>query len=128
MFGVQILLFIVAFVVVVAESWAGVIATEPVQQIFAISMGGFIIALLMSISVFVLARGAGRTGHSQQSDAVDRRPSCRSLHIGSFVLPADTNPPNADGDCALQSEFSGWYMYVKTSKSGVNLSLRLADK
>lgn len=57
MFGVRILLFIVAFIVVVAETWAGVIATEPVQQVFAIVMGGFIIALLVSISMFVLARG-----------------------------------------------------------------------
>ena len=61
----------------VAETWAGVIATEPVQQIFAITMGGFIIVLLVSISMFVLARGAARparNGGSKDKEAPNEAP------------------------------------------------------
>ncbi len=56
MFGVRILLFVVAFLIVIAEFWAGAIATEPLQMAFAIVIGGTVIALLLSISIFLLAR------------------------------------------------------------------------
>lgn len=68
MFGVRILLFMVAFIVVVAETWAGVIATEPIQQISAIVMGGVVIALLLSMSLFVLARAQGPDGQEAQGN------------------------------------------------------------
>lgn len=99
MFGVRILLFIVAFIVVVAETWAGVIATEPVQQAFAIVMGGFIIALLLSISMFVLARGQSADGADVQGNPVQWiSVLLAGLFISavSFYLPSEILPMLTD--------------------------------
>ena len=70
MFGVRILLFMVAFIVVVAETWVGVVATESIQQISAIVMGGVVIALLLSMSLFVLARTQGPDGQEAQGNTM----------------------------------------------------------
>lgn len=94
MFGVRILLFIVAFIVVVAETWAGIIATEPIQQIFAIVMGGFIIALLLSVSMFVLAgRGAdGQESHGSPIQWATLLVAGLLISAVSFFLPTEILP------------------------------------
>lgn len=99
MFGVRILLFIVAFIVVVAETWAGVIATEPVQQIFAIVMGGLVIALLLSLSLFVLGRTHGPDGQEIQGNPVQWiAVIIAGLFISavSFFLPTEILPMLTD--------------------------------
>lgn len=95
MFGVRILLFIVAFIVVVAETWAGIIATEPVQQIFAIVMGGFIIALLLSVSMFVLGRPQGLDGQESSGNLVQWITLLGAgllISAVSFFLPTEILP------------------------------------
>ena len=93
MFGVRILLFIVAFIVVVAETWAGVIATEPVQQAAAIVMGGFIIALLLSISLFALARGQdGQDIRSNPAQWIAVLLAGLFISAVSFYLPTQILP------------------------------------
>lgn len=89
---------IVAFIVVVAETWAGVIAVEPVQQIFAIVMGGFVIVLLVSISMFVLARGASADGKEIQGDPVQWITVLLAglVYLRRVVFPAYGNSPDAD--------------------------------
>jgi len=99
MFGVRVLLFIVAFIVVVAETWAGVIATEPVQQAFAIIMGGMIIALLLSMSLFVLARVQGPDGQEVQGNPVQWvsvLAAGMAISATSFYLPTKLLPMLTD--------------------------------
>lgn len=95
MFGVRILLFMVAFIVVVAETWAGVIATEPVQQISAIVMGGVVIALLLSMSLFVLAKAQGPDGQEVQGNMaqwVAVLVAGMFISAVSFFLPSEILP------------------------------------
>lgn len=99
MFGVRVLLFLVAFIVVVAETWAGVIATEPIQQIFAIVMGGIIIALLLSMSLFVLARSQGPDGQEVQGSPIQWLAVLIAgffISAVSFFLPTEILPMLTD--------------------------------
>jgi drug/metabolite transporter (DMT)-like permease len=61
MFGLRVLLFVVAYVVVIAEMVAGSAATTPTRGIFWILPGALVIALLLAISNFVLSAGRGDT-------------------------------------------------------------------
>ena len=95
MFGVRILLFLAAFIVVVAETWAGIMATEPVQQFAAIVMGGIIIALLLSMSLFVLARSEDPDGAKNQGSLAQWAAVLGSgmlISAASFYLPTQILP------------------------------------
>lgn len=95
MFGVRILLFIVAFGVVVAEEWAGVIATEPVQKAFAIGIGGLVIALLLGVSMFVLGRSEGPNGQQISGSAGQWAAvliAGLGISAGSFFMPSVVLP------------------------------------
>ena len=56
MFGVRILIFVVAYVVVIGEMVVGAMASGPTQKIIWILPGGLVIALLFAVSIFLLAR------------------------------------------------------------------------
>ena len=55
MFGVRILLFLVAFLMVIVEFFVGAVLTEPAQIFLSIFFGGVVITLLLGISIFLLA-------------------------------------------------------------------------
>ena len=72
MFGVRILLFIVAFLIVIGEFWAGaVIKPDAIyQQAVAIAIGGMVIAMLLSVSIFLLAPAPTADGGPPRGTAV----------------------------------------------------------
>ncbi len=55
MFGVRILLFLVAFLMVIVEFFVGAVLTSPEQMVLSIFFGGVVITLLLGISIFLLA-------------------------------------------------------------------------
>ena len=55
MFGVRILLFLVAFLMVIVEFFVGAVLAEPAQVFLSIFFGGVVITLLLGISIFLLA-------------------------------------------------------------------------
>lgn len=55
MFGVRILLFVVAFLMVIVEFFVGAVLTEPAQIFLSVFFGGVVITLLIGISIFLLA-------------------------------------------------------------------------
>ena len=65
MFGFRILLFIVAYVVVLAEMVVGEGASHPMQGAPWIIPGGLVIALLLAISAFMLANFDAPPEHRQ---------------------------------------------------------------
>lgn len=69
MFGVRILLFLVAFLMVIVEFFVGAVLDEPAQVFLSIFFGGVVITLLLGISIFLLApledqKAAGGAGGS----------------------------------------------------------------
>lgn len=97
MLGRRILLFIVMFGVVIAESWTGVSATEPAQKIFALAIGATVLAML-------ILYGAGQN-EANASPLGWLSVALASLFIvgGAFFLPTEILPRLApERYCATQ--------------------------
>lgn len=100
MVGLRILLFAVAFVVVVLEAWAGLIATEPFQQWVAIGAGALVLAVILSFSFFFFNRPTGVAPDSKGARLIHWLyiVAARVVISGlSFILPTQVLPALAPG-------------------------------
>lgn len=97
MFGVRILLFLVAFLMVIVEFFVGAVLTEPAQIYLSIFFGGVVITLLLGISIFLLApmedqhaTGAASVGRWGVLIIASMSISAMSFFVPTFFLPMFT--------------------------------------
>ncbi len=98
MFGVRILLFLVAFLMVIVEFFVGAVLNEPAQIFLSIFFGGVVITLLLGISIFLLgpledqqsAGGASSFGRWGTLIIASMAISAVSFFVPTYFLPMFT--------------------------------------